>query len=68
MFRQRPSRLPGFRAFGARLRRDRRGATAVEYGLIAALIVVVMIVSIVEVASTTTGMWNNVASKVVNAQ
>lgn len=67
MFRPRSSRLAGFRAFGARLSRDRRGATAIEYGLIAAVIVVAMIVIITEVASTTTGLWNNVATKVMNA-
>ncbi|QKS01588.1 Flp family type IVb pilin [Sphingomonas sp. CL5.1] len=68
MLRSRPSRTTGFRAFRARLLRDRRGATAVEYGLIVALIVIAMISSLTNLASVTTGMWNNVSSKVVNAQ
>lgn len=41
--------------------RDSRGATAVEYGLILALLVVAMIASLTNVATTTTDMWNNVA-------
>lgn len=44
--------------------RDRRGATAVEYGFILALIVVVIFMAIVGVARVTTTMWNDVASKV----
>ena len=47
--------------------RDRRGATAVEYGLIAALIVIAMIASFKELANTTVGMWGNVNTKVANA-
>lgn len=41
--------------------RDSTGATAVEYGLILALIVVAMMVSLTNLANTTVGMWNNVA-------
>ncbi|RZF66176.1 Flp family type IVb pilin [Sphingomonas populi] len=44
--------------------RDRRAATAVEYGFILALIVVVVFVAILGVARVTTTMWNDVASKV----
>lgn len=44
--------------------RDRRGATVVEYGFILALIVLALMVSLTEVATTTTGMWNNVSTKV----
>lgn len=47
--------------------RNVRGATAVEYGLILALIVVVMIVALKGVAGTTVTMWNDVSSKVSNA-
>lgn len=46
------------------LARDVRGATALEYGLILALIVIVMLVSLAQVASVTVGMWNNVSVKV----
>ena len=44
--------------------RDSRGATAVEYGLIVALIVIVMVVALKQVASANSNMWNNVSSKV----
>lgn len=47
--------------------RCRRGATAVEYGLVVALIVIAMIASFVALANTTTGMWNSVSEKVTNA-
>ncbi len=50
-----------------RLLSDRRGTTAVEYGLIAVLIVVAMIASFQALASTTVGMWGNVNSKIGNA-
>ena len=44
-----------------RLVTDARGVSAVEYGLIAALIVIAMIAGLVQVATATTGMWNNVS-------
>ena len=47
--------------------RDRRGGTAIEYGLIVALIVIAMIASFKELANTTTGMWGNVNTRVANA-
>ena len=47
-----------------RLQRSRKAATAVEYGLIAALIVITIIASIQALAGQTTGMWNNVHQKV----
>jgi pilus assembly protein Flp/PilA len=50
-----------------RLAAARRGATAVEYGLIAALVVITMIAALQGVANTTVGMWNNVSTKVQNA-
>ncbi|MCW6529342.1 MULTISPECIES: Flp family type IVb pilin [Sphingomonas] len=55
------------RFFITRLVAARRGATAVEYGLIVALIVITMIASFEGVASVTTGMWNNINSAVTNA-
>jgi pilus assembly protein Flp/PilA len=48
--------------------RDRKGGTAIEYGLIAALIVITMISAFVEVANTTTTMWGNVNTKMQNAR
>jgi pilus assembly protein Flp/PilA len=50
-----------------RLVRDRKGATAVEYGFILALIVIAIIASIQGLASATTGMWTNVSDKVQKA-
>lgn len=50
-----------------RLVADRRGGTAIEYGLILSLLVITMMVSFVELANTTTGMWNNVSTKVSKA-
>ncbi|WHO40330.1 Flp family type IVb pilin [Sphingobium sp. AP49] len=44
--------------------RSERGATAVEYGLILAMIVLAMITALQSVATRTTGMWNNVATEV----
>ncbi|NCN85439.1 MAG: Flp family type IVb pilin [Sphingomonadales bacterium] len=40
------------------------GATAVEYGLILALIALTAIVAITGVANQTVGMWNDVANQV----
>lgn len=51
----------------SRLVADQRGATAVEYGLIVACIVIVMVVSLHGLASVTTEMWNDVSNKVVSA-
>ena len=51
----------------ASLRGDRRGATAVEYGLIMALIVIVMLVALHNVANVTIDIWDNVAAKVGRA-
>lgn len=59
-----PVKSPPRRRLLARLSQDARGATAVEYGLILAMIVLVMIVGLSQVASVTIGMWGNVNSKV----
>ncbi len=44
-----------------RLVQDERGVSAVEYGLIVALIVIAMLAGLAQVATATTGMWNNVS-------
>ena len=44
--------------------RDKRAATAVEYGLILALIFLAMVASLRNVATATTTMWNNVSDEV----
>jgi pilus assembly protein Flp/PilA len=46
-----------------RLARNRRGGTAIEYGLIAALVVITMIAAFIQVANSTVGMWSNVNTK-----
>ena len=51
-----------------RLRADQRAATAVEYGLILAMIVLAMFVGLQSVGTTTAGIWNNVSTKVINAR
>jgi pilus assembly protein Flp/PilA len=51
----------------SRALRDPRGATALEYGLIIALVVIAMVAGLTAVADTTTGMWGNVNTKVANA-
>jgi pilus assembly protein Flp/PilA len=51
----------------ARLLRDKRGATAVEYGLIAALVVMGAFLGIKTFANTSVGMWNNVSSTVAKS-
>ena len=52
--------------FLRRLGAEKKGATVVEYGLIIALIIIAIVGAVNGVASTTTGMWNNVSSIVVN--
>lgn len=48
-----------------KLVRSNSGATAVEYGLIVALIVIAAMGAIMSVADTTIGMWNGVAANVL---
>jgi len=50
-----------------KLLNDERGATAVEYGLILALIFLAMVGAVGTFASTTTQMWNNVSAAVVGS-
>ena len=44
--------------------RSQRGATAVEYGLILALIVLAVVSAIGQFAGKTNGMWNNISNAV----
>ena len=50
--------------FFGRLLRDSRGATAVEYGLIVALVVIAIIGAISGVADENTGLWALVTDNV----
>ena len=50
-----------------RLLRDLRGATAVEYGLILAMIVLAMFGALQSVGTQTGSMWTNISAKVLSA-
>ncbi|KQR84016.1 Flp family type IVb pilin [Sphingomonas sp. Leaf343] len=50
-----------------RAHRDRRGATSVEYAMILAFVVLVMLVALSQVADVTIGLWGNVSDKVQKA-
>jgi len=47
--------------------KDQRGGTAIEYGLILALIFLAMVGALTPLASTTTNMWNFVSNEVSSA-
>ena len=44
-----------------RLRRDKRGATAIEYGLIVALIAIAMMSGLKALGGGAGGMWTNLS-------
>ena len=48
------------------LRSDKRGATAIEYGLIAALIVIAMMTALRALGGGANGMWGMLANEVTN--
>ena len=47
--------------------RDESGATVIEYGLIAGLIVIAIIVAVSDVADANTGMWAFVSGSITGA-
>lgn len=47
--------------------RDRRGATAIEYGLILAVITIALLTGLSVLGSSTHGMWGDIQKKVTNA-
>lgn len=49
------------------LARSKRGATAIEYGLIVAMIAIAIITALSGVASETSTMWKNVENRVDEA-
>ncbi len=51
----------------AKLCRERRGATTVEYGLILLMLVIAIISALRGVADENTGMWAVVSSKAADA-
>lgn len=44
---------------------DRRGATAVEYGLLLAMVAIAIIASLTGVGDITAAIWNDVATNVI---
>ena len=50
-----------------KLIRNAKGATAVEYGLILALVVLAMMAALVAFAHASNAIWGNVSDKVVAA-
>ena len=55
------------RTMGRKLRSDKRGATAIEYGLIAALIAVAAISGMSSLGGGSNGMWGRLDNTVSNA-
>ena len=53
--------------FFARIRKSEKGATAIEYGLIAALIAVAVIGAMTSVGDSLTGTFNKVKSELNTA-
>jgi pilus assembly protein Flp/PilA len=49
------------------LARNKSGATAIEYGLIAALVFLGMLAGLQALGAATSGLWNNISTKVQNA-
>ena len=52
---------------GRTLRSDKRGATAIEYGLIAALIAVAIVGSLSNLGGGSNGMWGKLDNKVADS-
>ena len=59
--------LNGFSRLDERLHRDDEGATAVEYGLMVALIAAVIVVAVGTLGGHVRDIFNNVATAVGNA-
>ena len=60
-------RPPAIKRLATRLSRDTRGGSAIEYGMILAVITLAMVASFTAIANTTVGMWGNVSTKVTTA-
>lgn len=56
--------MHAIRKFLRTLRRDTRGATAIEYGLIAALIVIAMMGGLRTLGGGANGMWGKLDTEV----
>lgn len=56
--------MSAIRTFWRMLRSDKRGATAIEYGLIAALIVIAMMGGLKALGGGAGGMWGDLGNTV----
>lgn len=54
--------------FLRKIARNTKGATAVEYGLILALIFIAMVSGVMALGNSTKDTWGNINSKVANAR
>lgn len=59
--------MNAIRTLMRRLRSDKRGATAIEYGLIAALIVIALMGGLSTLGGGAGGMWTVMSNKVAQA-
>ena len=64
---QREGGVSAIRKMLRMIRTDTRGATAIEYGLICALIVIAMMASLGSLGGGVAGKWNSMANNVGNA-
>lgn len=56
--------MPRLLGQAQRLLADRRGATALEYGLIVSLVVIAIVAAIAAVGTATGNMWNTVSARI----
>jgi pilus assembly protein Flp/PilA len=56
--------MKDMKTFFQRFAKDESGVTAIEYGLIAALIAVVIIGAVTSVGTTLSGTFNTIAAKI----
>jgi pilus assembly protein Flp/PilA len=56
--------VDAIRSILRRLRTDQKGATAIEYGLIAALIVIAMMGGLRAMGGGAGGLWSNISNAV----
>ncbi len=59
--------MEAIRTTGRKLRSDKRGATAIEYGLIVALIAVAMVGALNNLGGGSNGMWGKLDNKVTES-
>ena len=59
--------MTAIRSYLRRLRTDQKGATAIEYGLIAALIIIAMMGGLRAMGGGAGGLWSNIAQAVQNS-